>query len=177
MVVRDVEEEPDVVDDLPLASLDRQILPHNHHAVRPLTVARLVLEFRNVLGVESDVLEAPRLDDALLDVLGARSRLRLDLVLRWPLEWLPSRFVKPYRVAESPVHLECELVQIVSVGDGPLSANVCIGKVLCFHVARDYLLDDGTVDIEKIDLIGRLGGDGYSTIRDRFDLPKPTLKG
>lgn len=89
---------------------------------------------------------------------------------------LPSRFVKPARVAQSPVHLECRLIQIVPVGDGPLSANICIGEVLCFHVATDYLLDDGTVDLSKIDLIGRLGGDDYSTLRDRFAMPKPTMK-
>jgi len=89
---------------------------------------------------------------------------------------LPSRLVKPPRVAESPVHLECRLVQIVAVGDGPLSANICIGEVLCFHVADDHLLPDGTVDVEKIDLIGRMGGDWYATIRDRFELPKPSAK-
>lgn len=86
---------------------------------------------------------------------------------------LPSRFVRPFRVAESPVHLECKLVRIVPVGDGPLSAHVCIGEVVCFHVADGFLLPDGTVAIEKLDLIGRLGGDGYCTTRDRFDLPKP----
>lgn len=86
---------------------------------------------------------------------------------------LPSRCIKPPRVAESPVHMECRLVQIVPVGDGPLSANICIGEILCFHVADGFLLDDETVDVEKIDLIGRMGGDWYSTIRDRFELPKP----
>jgi flavin reductase (DIM6/NTAB) family NADH-FMN oxidoreductase RutF len=89
---------------------------------------------------------------------------------------LPSRFVKPARVAESPVHLECRLVQIVPVGNGPLSANICIGEVLCFHVAETHLLPDGTADVAKIDLVARLGGEDYSTIRDRFTLPKPTAK-
>lgn len=86
---------------------------------------------------------------------------------------LPSRFVKPFRAAESPVHLECKLVRIVPVGDGPLSANICIGEVLCFHVADTHLLADGTVDVERIDLVGRLGGEDYATVRDRFRLPKP----
>jgi len=86
---------------------------------------------------------------------------------------LPSRFVRPARVAESPVHIECKLVDLVKVGQGPLSANICIGEVLCFHVADEMLLDDGTVDVSKIDLIGRLGADDYCTIRDRFELPKP----
>ena len=89
---------------------------------------------------------------------------------------LPSKFVRPPRVAESPAHLECKLVQIVKVGEGPLSANICIGEVLCYHIANEMLLPDGTADVQKMDLIGRLGGDGYSTIRDRFDLPKPEPK-
>lgn len=86
---------------------------------------------------------------------------------------LPSRFVRPLRVAESPVHMECKLLRIVPVGDGPLSANICIGEVLCFHVAEDHLLEDGTVDVSKIDLVSRLGGADYSTMRDRFSLDKP----
>ncbi len=89
---------------------------------------------------------------------------------------LPSRFIKPPRVAESPVHLECKLLQIVPVGDGPLSANICIGEILCFHIADSHYLSDGTVDVNKIDLVGRLGAEDYSTIRDRFTLPKPTGK-
>jgi flavin reductase (DIM6/NTAB) family NADH-FMN oxidoreductase RutF len=89
---------------------------------------------------------------------------------------LPSRFVRPARVAESPVHMECKLVQIVPVGDGPLAANICIAEVLCFHVAKELLLRDGTADVTTIDLIGRLGGDDYSTIRNRFVLPKPGPK-
>ncbi|MEK6677013.1 MAG: flavin reductase family protein [Planctomycetota bacterium] len=88
---------------------------------------------------------------------------------------LPSRFVRPFRAVESPVHMECKLVQIVPVGSGPLSANICIAEILCFHVASDYLLPDGTVDVTKIDLVARLGGEDYSTMRDRFALLKPGL--
>jgi len=86
---------------------------------------------------------------------------------------LPSKLVRPPRVAESPVQMECKLLQIVTVGSGPLSGNVCICEVLCFHVADEVLGPDGTPDVAKLDLIGRLGGDGYSTTRERFDLPKP----
>jgi flavin reductase (DIM6/NTAB) family NADH-FMN oxidoreductase RutF len=87
---------------------------------------------------------------------------------------LPSELVKPPRIAESPVHMECRLVQIVPVGTGPLAANVCIGEVLCFHVASGYLSSDGTVDNQKLDAIGRMGSDLYSSTRDRFSLPRPT---
>lgn len=86
---------------------------------------------------------------------------------------LPSRFVRPFRVAESPVHMECRLLQIVPVGNGPLSANICVAEVVCFHIADEVLLPDGTADVARLDLIGRLGGEEYATTRDRFALPKP----
>lgn len=86
---------------------------------------------------------------------------------------LASRLVKPARVAESPVQMECKLIEIVKVGSGPLSGNICVCEILIFHIAEELCLPDGTADIARIDLVGRLGGDGYSTVRDRFDLPKP----
>jgi flavin reductase (DIM6/NTAB) family NADH-FMN oxidoreductase RutF len=89
---------------------------------------------------------------------------------------LPSKLIAPPRAAESPVHLECKLHDIVKVGKGPLSANICIGEVVCFHVASEMLLDDDTVDVTKIDLVARLGGDDYATMRDRFALQKPGSK-
>lgn len=87
---------------------------------------------------------------------------------------IPSRFVRPPRVAESPVQMECKLLRIVPVGNGPLSGNICIGEILCFHVSTEFLTADETCDIQKMDLIGRLGGDDYCTIRERFTLPKPS---
>ncbi len=86
---------------------------------------------------------------------------------------LPARLVRPPRVAESPVQMECRLMQIVPVGSGPLSGNVCVCEILCFHIAQDVLADDGTADPARLDLVARMGGDDYCTIRDRFTLPKP----
>lgn len=90
---------------------------------------------------------------------------------------LPSQFVRPRRVAQSPVQMECKLLQIVPVGDGPLSANICVCHVLCFHIAAEVYVPDGTADVAKLDLIARLGGEDYSTTRDRFSLPKPDSRG
>jgi flavin reductase (DIM6/NTAB) family NADH-FMN oxidoreductase RutF len=87
---------------------------------------------------------------------------------------VPSKCVKPPRIGESPVQLECRLVDIVKVGGGPLSANICICEIVCFHIAEEMALDNGTVDVEKIDLVGRMGGDWYSRITNRFELPKPS---
>jgi flavin reductase (DIM6/NTAB) family NADH-FMN oxidoreductase RutF len=87
---------------------------------------------------------------------------------------IPSQLVRPPRVAESPVQLECRLRQIVDLGTGPLAGHCCIGEVICFHVADGYLTPDGTVDAAKLDAIGRMGGELYTTTRDRFRMPRPT---
>jgi flavin reductase (DIM6/NTAB) family NADH-FMN oxidoreductase RutF len=86
---------------------------------------------------------------------------------------LASKFVRPPRVAESPVQMECKLMQIVPVGSGPLGANVVICQVLCFHVAEGMRNEAGRVDPGRLDLVGRLGGGGYCLTRERFDLPRP----
>ncbi len=51
---------------------------------------------------------------------------------------------------------------------------MCIGEVLCFHIAAGFLAPDGTVDPAKLDAVARMGGDWYATTRDRFSLPRPT---
>src|ERR1700751_654338 len=46
----------------------------------------------------------------------------------------PSTKVRPPRVAESPVHLECRVRECMSIGDGPIAANLVIGEVLLIHI-------------------------------------------
>ncbi len=88
---------------------------------------------------------------------------------------VPSHKVRPPRVKESPVQMECVLHEIVKVGDGPLSANVVIGRVVLIH-ANDAVLDaTGQIDPEKVDTVGRLGASAYTRTRDRFDLARPTV--
>ncbi|MFM7749748.1 MAG: flavin reductase family protein [Opitutaceae bacterium] len=81
--------------------------------------------------------------------------------------------VKPPRVADSPVALECVLDRIVTVGEGPLAGNVVFGRILQAHVVDAVLGADGRPDPAKLDLIGRLGGEGYVRTRERFDLRRP----
>jgi flavin reductase (DIM6/NTAB) family NADH-FMN oxidoreductase RutF len=86
---------------------------------------------------------------------------------------VPSERVRPPRVAGAPVHMECVVHQIVRVGDGPLAANMVIGRVLLFHVDDAVLDEAGRVDPRRLDTIGRLGGDGYARTTDLFALPRP----
>ena len=89
------------------------------------------------------------------------------------LTLVPSTMVRPPRVAESPVHMECRVHQIMSIGDGPIAANLVIGEVLLIHIA-DHVLDErGAVDPRKLRTIARLGGDFYCRSADLFEMKRP----
>jgi flavin reductase (DIM6/NTAB) family NADH-FMN oxidoreductase RutF len=85
----------------------------------------------------------------------------------------PSSRVRPPRVAEAPVAFECSLQQVVPIGSGPLAANVIFGNILVAHVSDGVLGADGQADVRKLDLVGRLGGEDYTTTRDIFSMVRP----
>ena len=89
-----------------------------------------------------------------------------------------SRIVKPPRVAESPVHLECELAQIVELtaDSGHESNFVVFGKVLGVEIA-DWAIVDGLVDTAKLQPLARLGYDQYCYVKEVFSLPRPEWTG
>jgi flavin reductase (DIM6/NTAB) family NADH-FMN oxidoreductase RutF len=87
----------------------------------------------------------------------------------------PSAKVRPPRIAESPVALECERLVIIDVGT---DRSVVLGRVLAIHIADDCVLDPARcyVDTHRLDLIGRMHGGGwYARTRDSFDLPRIPL--
>jgi len=87
----------------------------------------------------------------------------------------PSLRVKPWRVAECPIALECRLFRVVDHGEGPYHANYVIGEVLYFHIAESLLTEKGRVDAATIDAIARLGGPHYTRVTPEsiFTLPRP----
>jgi flavin reductase (DIM6/NTAB) family NADH-FMN oxidoreductase RutF len=86
---------------------------------------------------------------------------------------LPSVMVQPPRVAESPVHFECVVTQIIELGDEPGSGNVVIGRVVHIHVSESVLFDGDKIDLAKLRPIGRLAGSAYCRVTDIFDLTRP----
>jgi len=85
----------------------------------------------------------------------------------------PCEVVAPPRVAESPAALECRVRQVVELGEGDRASNALVlARVLRIHI-RDDALEAGQVVPEVLDLVGRMGGDEWSTTRDRFTLPRP----
>ncbi|MBI4370163.1 MAG: flavin reductase family protein [Elusimicrobia bacterium] len=89
---------------------------------------------------------------------------------------VPSVKVAPPRVKESPVNLECELMQIVAISDGPLGGNLVIGKVIYLHVA-DRLWREGNISHQDLRAIGRLEDACYVKTSDVFQMPRPIIKG
>jgi flavin reductase (DIM6/NTAB) family NADH-FMN oxidoreductase RutF len=83
---------------------------------------------------------------------------------------VPSDLVRPPRVGESPVSLECRLYRSIELG----TTFFVVGEILRAHV-RDDVLSEGRVDIARLKPLGRLGGDGYSVVRDVIHLPRPRV--
>lgn len=86
----------------------------------------------------------------------------------------PARLVKPPRVKESPIHLECLYHQTVDLPrDQPEGRNaMVIGRVVGIHI-RDEILTDGMVDQSKFRPIARLGYMDYTRIDMVFTMPRP----
>lgn len=74
---------------------------------------------------------------------------------------LPSEMVRPFRVKESPVQMECRIRDIIETGRGGGAANLLICEILVMHISEDILSPDGTIDQQKIRLVGRLGKNCY----------------
>jgi flavin reductase (DIM6/NTAB) family NADH-FMN oxidoreductase RutF len=72
-----------------------------------------------------------------------------------------SDMVRPFRVKESPVQIECKVRQVIETGTGGGAANLVICEVLLMHISEDILDDNGMIDQNKIRLVGRLGSNYY----------------
>ncbi len=87
---------------------------------------------------------------------------------------VPSVKVKPPSVKQSPLRMECELLQVVTISDGPLGGNLVIGRVVHIHV-DDALWKAGRIHHQDFKPIGRMEGAWYTKVSDAFELPRPRL--
>jgi flavin reductase (DIM6/NTAB) family NADH-FMN oxidoreductase RutF len=85
----------------------------------------------------------------------------VDEFLKAGFTKLPSELVKPFRVKESPVQMECRVREIIETGKEGGAANLVICEILLLHINEDILNEDGIIDQQKIRLVGRLGKDYY----------------
>ncbi|MBB5639307.1 flavin reductase (DIM6/NTAB) family NADH-FMN oxidoreductase RutF [Pedobacter cryoconitis] len=88
---------------------------------------------------------------------------------------LPSQLVKPPRVAEAPVQMECIVTEVIHLGDNPGAGNLILAEIKLIHIKEEILDEEGKIDQAKIDLVARLGGDWYCrvTADNLFKVAKP----
>jgi flavin reductase (DIM6/NTAB) family NADH-FMN oxidoreductase RutF len=88
------------------------------------------------------------------------------------LTTIPSVHVKPPRIAESPVSMECELLQIIDLGP---EQSLVLGRVLAMHIRDEAVIDPAKyrIDTPKLKLIGRMHGAGwYARTSDLFKMDR-----
>ena len=87
---------------------------------------------------------------------------------------LKSDKIRPFRVAESPIQMECRVNEIKPLGMDKGAGNLVICEVLKIHVSGAVMTDNNTIDQEKLDLVARGGGSYYIRAREGFlEIPKP----
>jgi len=91
---------------------------------------------------------------------------------------LKSELVKPFRVAESPVQIECKVLEVKELGTGGGAGNLVIAQVVKIHIHAELIDADGRIDQQKIGLVGRMGGSWYckTSPENMFQLSQPMTK-
>ena len=90
----------------------------------------------------------------------------------------PSLKVKPPRVSESPASFECQVNQVIPLGNEGGAGNLVICEVLLAHFKDEIFDESGKVDPHKVDAVARMGGDYYCRAHGSniFTVPKPNDK-
>jgi len=94
------------------------------------------------------------------------------------LTQVPSVMVKPPRVGESRISMECKVNEVIRLGDGGAAGNLVICELLLMHIEDSVLDADGKIDPFKLDAVARMGGDWYCRANGEslFRLPQPGMK-
>ncbi len=99
----------------------------------------------------------------------------VDEFVKSGLTPIPSDLVKPMRVKESPVQMECIVKNVIAMGEHPGAGNLVICEVVCMHIDDNILDADQKIDPNLIDLVSRMNGDYYCRASGEavFTVPKP----
>ena len=88
---------------------------------------------------------------------------------------IASDTIRPFRVKESPVQIECKVLEVKELGQNGGAGNLVICEVQKIHIAEEVLDENQMVDQQKIDLVSRMGGNWYCRANDAsmFEVDKP----
>jgi flavin reductase (DIM6/NTAB) family NADH-FMN oxidoreductase RutF len=81
---------------------------------------------------------------------------------------VPATVVKAPMVAESPVNMECTLLQLIPLPGSEYT--VAMGQVVMFHVAPELFAGDGRIDPARLAAVGRMAGNTYASTRELFSM-------
>lgn len=98
-----------------------------------------------------------------------------DEFIKSGLTAVESEVVKPWRVKESPVQMECRVNDVIELGEGGGAGNLIICEILKIHIEESILDENQAIDQKKIDLVARMGGDWYCRADENsmFEIKKP----
>ena len=87
-----------------------------------------------------------------------------------------SDIIEAPMVEESPINMECKLLQILEFGSDPKCSNFVIGEVVRIHIKEAFIIDDQIQPL-KLKIIARLGGGGsaYCRTTDMFKIKRRSL--
>jgi len=87
----------------------------------------------------------------------------------------PSVTIKPFRVKESPVQLECKVTQIIPLGKEGGAGNLVIAEVILIHLKEEIFSPDNKIDPARLELVARLGDNWYLKVTKEglFEIEKP----
>ena len=90
----------------------------------------------------------------------------------------PADLVKPPRIAEAPVAMECIVNQVIQTGTEGGAGNLVVCEVVRMHIHEMVLDGEGKIDPFKLDAVARLGGDWYCRVQGDaiFKVQKPLDK-
>ena len=88
---------------------------------------------------------------------------------------LPSQIVKPFRVKESPVQMECKVLEVKETSNQGGAANLIVCEILLMHIDDSVLTPEFKIDPNKIDLVARMGDNLYCRASGfaLFEVAKP----
>lgn len=90
----------------------------------------------------------------------------------------PASLIKPPMVKESPIKMECRVLEVKSLGSEGGAGNLVIAEVIRMHISDGLLDENRKMDQRKIHHVARLGGDWYCAVNESnlFQVEKPNTK-
>ena len=90
---------------------------------------------------------------------------------------IASELIKPFRVKESPVQMECKVMEIKELGTEGGAGNLVICEIIKIHIDESVLNEAQQIDTRKIDLVSRMGDNWYCRANGDalFEVEKPIM--